>query len=240
MKANMCVRAACRGSSGRRRRFPSRRPQGNFRRIPRAAQSPSLPPPPDSTASASAADGSSTQGTHGSSDETRAALSATRAKCRGSMLSTHSSQTEGRFVKTPLLLPLAAAVAVIGLTAGAPRAQAQVDVDIDLGVAPECPYGYYDYEPYDCAPYGYYGPEWFTGDIFIGAGPWFHGRDGFRGGGDHRFDRRHGYRGPMPHHGDRPDPSHSYDHMSHLDPTHMHDGRGHESPLGGPDGGGRR
>ncbi len=55
---------------------------------------------------------------------------------------------------------------------------------------PVCAYGYYPYYPYACAPYGYYGPSWFSGGIFIGAGPWFHGgfygRPGFRpfvGGG---------------------------------------------------------
>jgi len=41
---------------------------------------------------------------------------------------------------------------------------------------PYCPYGYYDYAPYSCSPYGYYGPDWFNGGVFIGAGPWFHGR----------------------------------------------------------------
>ena len=44
-----------------------------------------------------------------------------------------------------------------------------------VGPAPVCPYGYYDYYPYACAPYGYYGPSWFAGGVFIGAGPWFHG-----------------------------------------------------------------
>jgi len=42
-----------------------------------------------------------------------------------------------------------------------------------------CPYGYYDFAPYSCAPYGYYGPEWFSGGVFIGAGPWFHGPHDF-------------------------------------------------------------
>ena len=40
---------------------------------------------------------------------------------------------------------------------------------------PVCAYGYYPYYPYACAPYGYYGPAWFSGGVFIGAGPWFHG-----------------------------------------------------------------
>jgi len=64
-----------------------------------------------------------------------------------------------------------AAVAGIGLTVSAPKAEAQVGVSI--GVAPECPYGYYDVAPYNCAPTGYYGPEWFNGDGFIGAGHGF-------------------------------------------------------------------
>src|ERR1035438_6347406 len=25
---------------------------------------------------------------------------------------------------------------------------------------PVCPYGYYSYSPYACAPYGFYGPRW--------------------------------------------------------------------------------
>jgi len=33
----------------------------------------------------------------------------------------------------------------------------------------------YDAAPYNCAPSGYYGPEWFSGDVFVGAGPWIHG-----------------------------------------------------------------
>ena len=44
-----------------------------------------------------------------------------------------------------------------------------------FGSAPVCTYGYYGYYPYACAPYGYYGPDYFVGGIFIGAGPWFYG-----------------------------------------------------------------
>src|ERR1700757_3475040 len=52
------------------------------------------------------------------------------------------------------------------------------------GPAPVCAYGYYDYYPYACAPYGYYGPDWFVGGVFIGAGPWYGwGRPGGWGGG---------------------------------------------------------
>src|ERR1700686_1741280 len=37
-------------------------------------------------------------------------------------------------------------------------AHSQVSVGVNIGAAPVCPYGYFDYEPYDCAPYGYNGP----------------------------------------------------------------------------------
>jgi hypothetical protein len=49
------------------------------------------------------------------------------------------------------------------------------------GGAPVCDYGYYNYYPYACAPYGYYGPSWFSGGVFIGAGPWYRGYYGGRG-----------------------------------------------------------
>lgn len=57
----------------------------------------------------------------------------------------------------------------VGVAIGAPRPV------VDMGVAPVCPYGYYGYYPYACAPYGFYGPDWFAGGIFIGAGPWYNG-----------------------------------------------------------------
>src|ERR1700752_400455 len=102
----------------------------------------------------------------------------------------------GRFA----ILMLASVVG-IGLTATAPKANAQVNVNI--GVAPECPYGYYDVPPYACAPAGYYGPEWFTDGVFIGAGPWFHGPRGFHGYVDNHFHPEHGYKGHMPKPGER-------------------------------------
>ena len=36
---------------------------------------------------------------------------------------------------------------------------APAQVSINIGPEPACPYGYYDYAPYNCAPYGYYRPE---------------------------------------------------------------------------------
>ena len=66
----------------------------------------------------------------------------------------------------------------------APAVQAQLVIDI--GVQPSCPYGYYGYAPYQCAPMGYYGPGYFYNGIFLGMGPW--GGWGYsHGWGGHRF-----------------------------------------------------
>lgn len=118
---------------------------------------------------------------------------------------------------------IAAAISAAYLTMPVPTARAQVLVNI--GPEPVCPYGYYDYAPYACAPYGYYGPEWFVGGVFVGAGRWFHGPEDFRGHVDNRFDVRRGYRGPLPNHGDHP--------FDHFRGNEIRDGRGHV-------GGGRR
>ena len=118
-----------------------------------------------------------------------------------------------------------ASVAAIGFTTStAPKAQAQVGVEV--GVAPDCPYGYYDVAPYNCAPYGYYGPEWFTGGVFIGAGPWFHGDAAFRGHVDNHFHPDHGYKGAMPARGEKADPAKHID-AEHFKGNEMRDGRGH-------------
>jgi hypothetical protein len=117
-----------------------------------------------------------------------------------------------------------AAVAGIGITATAPKAEAQVSLNI--GVAPVCPYGYYDAAPYNCSPAGYYGPEWFNGEAFIGAGPWFNGANEFRGHVNNRFHPEHGYRGAMPQRGERAEPSKRVD-SAHFKGNEMRDGRGH-------------
>lgn len=121
-------------------------------------------------------------------------------------------------------LVLIAAVAVIGLTAGAPRAQAQVAVEV--GAPPDCPYGYYDVAPYACAPAGYYGPEWFVGGVFVGAGPWFHGAADFRGHVNNRYHPEHGYKGPMPHVGEKAEDARRVD-AAHFKGNETRDGRGH-------------
>jgi hypothetical protein len=119
---------------------------------------------------------------------------------------------------------LAVAVALLGAVAAAPA-----QVSINIGVPPVCPYGYFPYAPYDCAPYGYYGPDWFDGGVFIGAGPWYHGHRGFYGHVDERFDPRHGYHGPLPVRGEEPF------HGFHGD--RAYDGLGHEGHPGhGPEG----
>jgi hypothetical protein len=121
---------------------------------------------------------------------------------------------------------------VVALTAAAglcfatctPRTQAQVAVEV--GAAPDCPYGYYDSAPYGCAPYGYYGPEWFTGGVFIGAGPWFHGPANFRGHVDNHFHPDHGYHGAMPARGEKPRAD-FHGTPEHFHGNEMRDGHGH-------------
>jgi hypothetical protein len=122
---------------------------------------------------------------------------------------------------------LAVSALATALLSCAPLGPAQVAIDV--GVAPVCPYGYFDYAPYDCAPYGYYGPDWFAGGFFIGAGPWFHGGRGFYGHVDNRFDPHHGYNGPLPGRGEA--------RFNHFHANEARDGRGNAGP-GGHEGGG--
>src|ERR1700683_301429 len=80
----------------------------------------------------------------------------------------------------------------VGIGVGGP-----VYAGYGYGDAPACAYGYYGYAPYSCAPYGYYGPSWFSGGVFIGAGPWYHGYGGRGGWGYGRggWGYGHGYYG---------------------------------------------
>lgn len=117
-----------------------------------------------------------------------------------------------RYLKYGLMLGLLVFAAGIG------TAHAQVAVRVGpVGVAvpgpayvgppPNCAYGYYGYYPYACAPYGYYGPNYFAGGVFIGAGPWFHGFYGhpYWGRGPGFYGRgwvgRPGFRGLAEFHG---------------------------------------
>jgi hypothetical protein len=110
----------------------------------------------------------------------------------------------------------------IALFCCAPSAPAQIS--INFGVEPVCPYGYFDYAPYQCAPYGYYGPDWFVNGVFVGAGHWFRGPAHFYGHVDNRFDPRHGYHGPFPERGAEP--------FNHFHGNEARDGHGHTGPAG--------
>src|ERR1700734_3004731 len=114
-----------------------------------------------------------------------------------------------------------AAIGAMCLTVAAPKANAQVSVAI--GAAPDCPYGYYDAAPYACAPYGYYGPEWFSGGAFIGAGSWFHGPDNFQGHVNNRLHPEHGYKGPAPKVGDKAEPTKRLDKVANFKGNEVRD-----------------
>jgi hypothetical protein len=118
------------------------------------------------------------------------------------------------------------AVAGLCFTASVSKAPAQISVEI--GAAPECPYGYYEAAPYGCAPYGYYGPDWFTGGVFVGAGPWFHGNANFRGHVDNHYSPEHGYKGAMPERGEKASSEHANS-PKEFKGNEMRDGRGHVS-----------
>ena len=85
----------------------------------------------------------------------------------------------------------------------APAAHSQIVVEV--GVQPVCPYGYYGYAPYQCAPMGYYGSGYFYNGIFLGMGPWAGWGYG-HGWGGHRFHgdgggRYHGGAGRVAYNG---------------------------------------
>ena len=121
-------------------------------------------------------------------------------------------------------------VALIGLfmvVAGSAHAQVAVRVGpVFAGTAPVCAYGYYGYAPYACAPYGYYGPSYFSGGLFIGAGPWFHGSADFHGKVNNSFDPRRGYKGPTPNRGEKAEEAKRID-AAHFRGNEDRDGRGH-------------
>src|SRR5258708_11911804 len=90
-------------------------------------------------------------------------------------------------------LALAASVAGVHF---ASAANADDPLGDGLDDEPACPYGYYDFAPYDCAPYGYYGSEWFAGGIFICTRPWFHRPRHLLRPLDQHFHGPHGYISP--------------------------------------------
>jgi hypothetical protein len=118
-------------------------------------------------------------------------------------------------------------VAVAALCVTATSASAAPQVGVAIGVAPDCPYGYYDVPPYACAPYGYYGSEWFVNGVFIGAGPWYHGPAHFWGHVDNRLHPDHGYHGHMPERGEKREEANRVDRMPNFHGNEMRDGHGH-------------
>lgn len=130
----------------------------------------------------------------------------------------------GKFMKT--LKHLGLTIIAAGLFLAIPY-NASAQVAVSIGEPPVCPYGYYEVPPYNCAPDGYYGPEWFSGGIFIGAGPWFHGPEHFYGHVDHHFDYRHGYHGGFPGRGEHP-----VERRREFRGNAMHDMHGREAPRG--------
>ena len=127
-------------------------------------------------------------------------------------------------IKT-LLFTTGAAVALSLIPTPAAKAQ----VTVTFGPEPNCPYGYYDFAPYNCAPDGYYGPEWFVGGHFVGAGHWFHGPANFHGNVNNSFDPKHGYKGPAPKRGEAP--SHQGA-APNFKGNETHDSQGHVSAGG--------
>jgi hypothetical protein len=125
-------------------------------------------------------------------------------------------------------------VALLGVlifaVAGSAQAQVAVGVRVGpvvagVGASPACAYGYYGYYPYACAPYGYYGPSWFVGGAFIGAGPWYHGYYGRGYYGRPGFGYRPGW-GYRPGYGYRA-PVHAYAHGAPVFHGGFHGGGSH-------------
>jgi len=123
-----------------------------------------------------------------------------------------------------------AIIAGVCLTISVPKAQAQFGVEVgpvgvQVGTPPVCPYGYYDYAPYPCAPYGYWGPEYFQDGIFVGVGPWF-GWGYNHGWGSHRFGGHYEHRGEGWRGGGHEGGGFRGGHEGHV-------GGGHEGHVGG-------
>ena len=98
------------------------------------------------------------------------------------------------------------ALSALAVAGAVPAARAQISIQI--GPEPSC-------------PYGYYGPEWFVGGRFVGAGKWFHGPANFHGNVNNHFDPQHGYKGPVP----KPGPAQAP--RAKFKPNESRDGQGH-------------
>lgn len=127
---------------------------------------------------------------------------------------------------------LLCAAVLIPLLASVPKANAQVSFSVQIGAPPVCPYGYYDFPPYPCAPPGFYGPGYFYNGIFLGVGPWAnwgyaHGWGRYRFVGPRGGAYYPGYWGHHPH----PHWDHRWDHGRaygyYARPGRGHYDRGH-------------
>ena len=130
---------------------------------------------------------------------------------------------------------LAVVLTLFAMLSMVPSASAGIGIYITppvIAVAPPvCEFGYYDYEPYACAPYGYYPPDFFYSGVFIGVGPWWgwgynHGWAGHPFGGRYRghgYEGHNEYRGY--HNGGVGHPSHG-GHPGGA--PHGHQGGGHQ------------
>jgi hypothetical protein len=139
--------------------------------------------------------------------------------------STHSYGVRYSFMRTIKYGLFAAAVTGFFLLIPATPSHAQITVT--FGAEPNCPYGYYDYAPYNCSPDGYYGPAWFNNGAFVGTGHWYHGSSNFHGEVNNTYDPQHGYKGTMPPRGEKPS------HMGapqNFKGNESRDGQGHNTP----------
>jgi hypothetical protein len=122
---------------------------------------------------------------------------------------------------------LTALAVVAGFAFMAASTPSHAQIAVEIGAAPDCPYGYYDAAPYSCAPYGYYGPEWFTGGVFIGAGQWFHGPSNFHGHVNNSFHPDNGYKGELPARGEKARPENNVAKNASFKGNEVRDGHGH-------------
>ena len=78
---------------------------------------------------------------------------------------------------------------VLALVLLTSAAAAPAQVSISIGVARLFVLmGTSTMRPIVVFPTGSYGPDWFSGGVFIGTGPWYHGSHGFYGHVDNRYD----------------------------------------------------
>ena len=99
-------------------------------------------------------------------------------------------------------------------------AVAPAQISVNIGGAPACPYGYYDYAPYDLLPLRVLRSrlvQWWH--LYRAQVPGSMARMGFYGHVDNRYDPHYGYHGPMPGRGDRP--------FNHFQGNEARDGQGH-------------